>query len=135
MAGVNFRKSKKVGPVRVTASKRGISTSVGVKGARVTKGADGRTRTTVGIPGTGISKTTTHSSPKTGPRTSGFGIVALIVIILKTTWVLTLGVTLWLTLAIAAGVAYLIPQLRGSASRLWKWGLRLLRPWSGSAPS
>lgn len=53
--GFRFRKSKKIGPFRVTLSKSGISASVGVKGFRVTKTASGRTRMTASIPGTGIS--------------------------------------------------------------------------------
>lgn len=53
--GFRFRKSKKIGPFRITLSKSGISTSVGVKGFRVTKTASGRIRTTASIPGTGIS--------------------------------------------------------------------------------
>lgn len=59
--GMNFRKSYKFGPFRTTISKSGISTSVGVKGARITKRADGKIQTTVGIPGTGISYTSTAS--------------------------------------------------------------------------
>lgn len=53
--GFRFRKSFKVGPVRATVSKSGISTSFGVKGARITKKANGNTMSTLGIPGTGIS--------------------------------------------------------------------------------
>lgn len=53
--GLNFRKSVKMGPVRVNLSKSGVGYSVGGKGVRVTKKAGGGTRTTVGIPGTGIS--------------------------------------------------------------------------------
>ena len=53
--GFRFRKSTNIGPFRITASKSGISTSFGGKGARVTKMANGRTRTTLSIPGTGIS--------------------------------------------------------------------------------
>lgn len=53
--GLRFRKSKKIGPFRVTMSKSGISYSAGVKGFRVTKTASGRVRTTASIPGTGIS--------------------------------------------------------------------------------
>jgi len=54
---VSFRKSKKIGPLRVTVSKSGISTSAGVKGARVSLGADGKVRRTVAIPGSGIYDT------------------------------------------------------------------------------
>ena len=54
---VSFRKSKKVGPFRFGVSKRGVSGSVGVPGFRVSKGADGKVRRTVGIPGAGIYDT------------------------------------------------------------------------------
>lgn len=57
--GVRYRKSVKLGPVRVNLSKSGVSYSVGVKGARVTKRADGRVQTTVGVPGTGLYYTET----------------------------------------------------------------------------
>ena len=52
--GFSYRKSKKIGPFRVTASKSGISASVGMKGYRVTRKANGRIQTTASIPGTGI---------------------------------------------------------------------------------
>ena len=64
--GFRFRKSKKIGPVRVTVSKSGVSTSIGGKGARITKRADGKIQTTTSIPGTGISHTTVHNgTPQT----------------------------------------------------------------------
>jgi len=53
--GFRFRKSKNFGPFRVNASKSGIGWSVGTKGVRYTKRADGKTQTTLNIPGTGIS--------------------------------------------------------------------------------
>ena len=53
--GFRYRKSVNIGPFRFTASKSGISTSFGGKGARITKIANGRTRTTFSVPGTGIS--------------------------------------------------------------------------------
>lgn len=78
--GVRYRKSVKLGPVRVNLSKSGVSYSVGVKGARVTKRADGRVQTTVGVPGTGLYYTDTkkkdaakHSAndqPKTDTKTT-----------------------------------------------------------------
>jgi hypothetical protein len=52
--GISYRKSFKAGPVRVTASQSGISYSAGVKGARITKRADGRVQTTLSAPGTGL---------------------------------------------------------------------------------
>ena len=65
--GLRFRKSINLGPVRVNLSKSGVGYSVGVKGARVTKKATGGTRTTLSVPGTGIShvtETSAASQPK-----------------------------------------------------------------------
>lgn len=62
--GVRFRKSIKMGPVRVNLSKSGIGYSVGTKGARITKTAKGKTRTTISAPGTGLSYTKTISNKK-----------------------------------------------------------------------
>lgn len=53
--GFRFRKSVNFGIFRVNASKTGLGWSVGVPGARYTKMANGRTRTTASIPSTGIS--------------------------------------------------------------------------------
>ncbi|MBC1366331.1 DUF4236 domain-containing protein [Listeria innocua] len=54
--GIRLRKSINLGGgFRVNVSKSGIGYSWGVKGARVTKKANGNTRTTFSIPGTGIS--------------------------------------------------------------------------------
>lgn len=66
--GFRFRKSFKAGPFRATISKSGISTSFGVKGARITKKANGNTMSTIGIPGTGlsyVSETSNKSKKKT----------------------------------------------------------------------
>ena len=60
--GFSYRKSVKMGPFRVTASKSGISYSAGVKGVRVTKRANGKVQTTLSAPGTGIRYTTTSTS-------------------------------------------------------------------------
>ncbi|MEM8745737.1 MAG: DUF4236 domain-containing protein [Actinomycetota bacterium] len=65
--GFRYRKSIKVMPgVRMTVSKSGVSTSVGGRGARVTRTASGRVTKTVGVPGTGISKTSSVSAGKKG---------------------------------------------------------------------
>lgn len=62
--GFRFRKSIKAGPVRVNLSKSGIGFSAGVKGAKITKPAKGKARTTVGIPGTGLSYSKTVGGKK-----------------------------------------------------------------------
>jgi Protein of unknown function (DUF4236) len=62
--GIRYRKTFKAGPFRVTASKSGISYSAGVKGARVTKRADGRTQIKVSAPHTGLSYTSTNGTKR-----------------------------------------------------------------------
>lgn len=63
--GFRFRKSFKIAPgVRVNLNKKSASISVGTKGARITKSTSGRTTTTVGIPGTGISYSQSHTSKR-----------------------------------------------------------------------
>ena len=62
--GFRFRKSVNLGGVRFTASKSGVSTSIGGKGFRVTKHANGKISSTASIPGTGISYTSNLSSSK-----------------------------------------------------------------------
>jgi hypothetical protein len=77
--GFRFRRSIKILPgIRLNFGKRGISTSIGVRGAHVTFGKTG-TRTTVGLPGNGISYThldkphherSVASAPDPGPESS-----------------------------------------------------------------
>ena len=54
--GFRYRKSINLGGgFRVNISKSGVGYSWGVKGYRITRTADGRTRQTASKPGTGIS--------------------------------------------------------------------------------
>lgn len=68
--GFRFRKSKNFGPFRVNLSKSGIGWSVGSKGVRYTKRADGKTQTTLNMPGTGISYVKVNRSNKNSSNTS-----------------------------------------------------------------
>lgn len=55
--GFRFRRTVKIAPgIRLNFGKKSISTSIGVRGAQITKGTHG-TRVTVGLPGTGVSYT------------------------------------------------------------------------------
>lgn len=65
--GFRFRKSTKIGPFRLNFSKSGVGWSVGGKGFRYTKKANGGTRTTLSVPGTGISYVK-ESKPSTSKR-------------------------------------------------------------------
>jgi hypothetical protein len=59
--GFRFRRTIRLFPgLRLNVSKSGVSTSIGTRGAWLTFGRKG-TRTTVGLPGTGISYT--HTTP------------------------------------------------------------------------
>lgn len=66
--GMRFRKSKKIAPgVRVKLNAKSASISIGPKGFKKTFSTSGRTTTTVGIPGTGLSYST---SKKMGAPTA-----------------------------------------------------------------
>ena len=54
---MRFRKSMKFGPLRITASKTGLSVSGGVPGARLSVNTKGEVRRTLRIPGTGLYDT------------------------------------------------------------------------------
>lgn len=60
--GFRYRKSKSFGPARINVSKSGLGYSIGTKWFRYTKTANGRTRKTYSIPGTGISYVDEKSS-------------------------------------------------------------------------
>jgi len=67
--GFRFRKRIKVLPgLSLTISPRGIGTSIGVNGFRITHGATGRITKTVGLPGTGMSYVTTVPTHHTTNR-------------------------------------------------------------------
>ena len=95
--GFRFRRTVRLLPgLRLNVSKSGVSASVGTRGAWLTFGRNG-TRATVGLPGTGISYTTTSSTDEnqnggTAPRRA------------SARWL----VVLLTMLAIAAGIGWLI---------------------------
>lgn len=80
--GFRFRKSVNLGPLRLNFSKSGIGYSFGGKFARYTKKANGGTRTTYNIPGTGVSyvkdygakkKTSAAKSSPSSAKSTGTG--------------------------------------------------------------
>jgi hypothetical protein len=54
---IQWRKSKTFGGLRLTAGKRGVSTSIGWGPFRISLGSDRKVRRTVRVPGTGIYET------------------------------------------------------------------------------
>ncbi len=73
--GFRLRKSVRFGPLRLNFSRSGIGYSVGGKGFRLTKKARGGLRTTVSLPGTGLSyvKESGGRRSKGGGRRAGAG--------------------------------------------------------------
>lgn len=70
--GFRYRKSIKLMPgVRMNISNRGIGYSVGLKGARVSRSATGRTYRTLSLPGTGISHTQRLGGSSRGNTSTG----------------------------------------------------------------
>ena len=71
MGYLRFRRSIRIAPgIRLNVGKRGISTSVGVRGLHETVHISGAHRTSIGIPGTGLSYIA-QSSARSRPRSSG----------------------------------------------------------------
>ena len=69
--GFRFRKSYRIFPgVRINLSKTGIGASLGFKGFRLTKRADGKIQKTFTLPGTGISYVDTDIPDKKSPATT-----------------------------------------------------------------
>lgn len=79
--GFRFRRTIKVLPgVRINLGRRGVSTSIGPRGLSHTIG-HGKTTTTVGVPGTGLSHTSVSATRSRGAE-SGGAIVAAILFLL-----------------------------------------------------
>lgn len=73
--GFRYKKSINLGGgVRLNAGKKGIGISAGVKGLRISHGADGKTRVTASITGTGLSYQETVNSKKQKTTAEGFNL-------------------------------------------------------------
>jgi hypothetical protein len=71
MGYFRFRRSIRILPfLRLNIGKRGVSTSIGVRGAHITVG-HGKVRETVGLPGTGLSYTHVDGAHTTAPAGQG----------------------------------------------------------------
>lgn len=65
MGKIRFRKTFNLGGgAKITVSPKGVGGSIGVKGARVGRGTDGKTRVSASIPGSGLSYQHTVGSRK-----------------------------------------------------------------------
>ena len=66
--GLRFRRSIKIAPgVRVNLNKKSASVTFGPKGLKHTVSTTGKSHTTVGVPGTGLSYTTSSAQPARVP--------------------------------------------------------------------
>lgn len=86
---IRMRKSFNLGNgVRVNVSKSGIGASVGVKGAKITKTANGAVRKTVSVPGTGLSyvsqtkKTKKNNVSRQGATKAPLGLFGIVLRVL-----------------------------------------------------
>jgi hypothetical protein len=112
--GWSFRRSARLGPLRVNFSKSGVGWSLGGRGFRIGKDAKGRTYSQTSIPGTGIynrtyypNKPTTQSS---GPPQQTAPKVALPNAAQQTGFGLRLSpqVFLWTAVAVLAIIYYIV---------------------------
>ncbi|MDI9404127.1 MAG: DUF4236 domain-containing protein [Limnohabitans sp.] len=78
--GFYFRRSVNLGPFRVNLSRGGVGWSVGGRGLRTGRSAQGRRYTTISIPGTGV-----------GYRTGGARGCVLVLIALPAAVVVVIG--------------------------------------------
>ena len=72
--GFSYRKSVRLGPFRIHASKSGVGWSVGTKGVRTTVTPSGRRYTTFSVPGTGLSYRTDAKQGCLVPLALGLGL-------------------------------------------------------------
>ena len=76
---LRFRRSIKIAPgVRLNIGKKGVSASLGVRGAQVTVGR-GRVTKTVGLPGTGIHATRVEQTSPQQPVNLRAWIIVILV--------------------------------------------------------
>ena len=61
--GFLFRRSIRLGPLRLNFSRRGVGASIGVRGFRTGVSSTGRRYTRVSLPGTGLGYEHTHVRP------------------------------------------------------------------------
>ncbi len=82
--GFRFNKRFKVAPgLHINFSaKRGFSATVGVKGASHNVGLDGRRRTTISAPGTGLSHVTEHR-PTAGAGGGGAARLLILLVLVQ----------------------------------------------------
>lgn len=84
-----FRKTITLLPgVRINLSKSGISTTVGPRGLSVNLKPGRPTRTTVGVPGTGVSQSFTHrdSPEQTEPTFGGGAQIVVLLLVAALAW-------------------------------------------------
>jgi hypothetical protein len=77
--GWRFRRSLKLGPLRLNLSKSGLGWSVGNRFARIGKRSDGRVVQTVTLPGTGLSEQHTIGGVGKTPVRRSPGCAALVI--------------------------------------------------------
>ena len=72
--GFSYRKSVRLGPFRINASKGGVGWSIGTRSVRTTVTPSGRRYTTFSVPGTGVSYRTDGKQGCLVPLVLGLGL-------------------------------------------------------------
>jgi hypothetical protein len=96
--GWRFRRSVKLGPVRLNLSKSGLGWSVGNRFARIGKRSDGRIVQTVTLPGTGLSEQHTLGGSGNAQVRKSSGCAALVIgcaVLLLLGWVASVVLGRW----------------------------------------
>ncbi len=79
--GFRFRRTIKILPgIKINISKSGFSTSIGGPGATINVKRGRKTKTTLGIPGTGLSHTSYSGSSNKEAESTNWGGVVIFVI-------------------------------------------------------
>lgn len=86
--GWSYRKSVRLGPFKVNASRSGVGYSVGVPGVKTGVSSRGRRYTTFSVPGTGLSYRTES------PRGGWAGCLSVIVTVIGT-FCVVIGGCVW----------------------------------------
>lgn len=102
--GLKFRKSIKIAPgLKLNINSKSVSVTGGVKGAHHTVSSTGKRTTSVGIPGTGLSYTTSSGGKSTKKKSGASGSGRYLTTILKLLGIILLIVIIFLLIR-SAGI-------------------------------
>lgn len=125
--GFRFRKSIKLGGARINISKSGVGGSIGVNGARITRTANGRTRRTFSIPGTGLSHVSESGSSRRKGKSANVSMwmkIAAVLFSILGVLMIALGALLTLALPAIGLISIAIGIIELYASKCFKKNIK-----------